>query len=274
MTATPAIAMTIAGSDPSGGAGIQADLKTFTALGVYGASVITALTAQNTMGVTGVMTVPVNFIEAQFEAVARDLNIAAIKTGMLANAETVLAVARLLRHAAPPALVVDPVMVATSGDPLVADDAVSALRTELMPLADIVTPNLPEAGRLLGQLEAQTLSEMRDQAAALLKLGCRAVLLKGGHGQGGEAVDVLAWRGGMTELSKPRIETRNTHGTGCTLAAAITAGLAKGRPLNIAVEEAKDFVWQALRSGAAHKIGGGAGPIDHLYRLRSPKPRS
>jgi hydroxymethylpyrimidine/phosphomethylpyrimidine kinase len=269
MTAVaPPIALTIAGSDPSGGAGIQADLKTFTVFGVYGASVITALTAQNTLGVTGVLKVPADFIAAQFEAVTGDLQVRAVKTGMLADVETVACVSGLLATLRPAHLVVDPVMVATSGDRLIDADAVAAVRHKLIPLADVITPNLPEAAALLGCALARSEDEMRDQASGLLDFGCRAVVLKGGHGEGAEAVDLLATASRVTRLSQPRIETRNTHGTGCTLAAALTAGLAEGRSLEDAVSRAKAFVWQALTSGAVQQIGAGSGPVDHLFSVR------
>ena len=271
-TAVP-IALTIAGSDPSGGAGIQADLKTFTALGVYGASVITALTAQNTRGVTGVHKVPANFITAQFDAVVCDLNVSAIKTGMLSDEETVSVVVRLLSRHKPKYLVVDPVMVATSGDRLLDVAAIAAVRDALIPLADLITPNLPEAAALLGQPLAVTDDEVIAQARALLGLGCRAVLVKGGHGDGTEAVDYLLTGGKLARLVKPRIATGNTHGTGCTLAAAITAGLAKKLALTEAVLDAKHFVWEALQSGASHKIGAGSGPVDHLFRVRKHLPK-
>lgn len=268
MTATtPPIALTIAGSDPSGGAGIQADLKTFTVLGVYGASVITALTAQNTFGVTGVLKVPADFVIAQFVAVTSDLPVAAVKTGMLADVEMVDCVSRLLRQWGPPHLVVDPVMVATSGDRLIDRDAVQAVRDTLIPLADLITPNLPEAAALLEREIAELEEQMRAQAEALLQFGCRAVLLKGGHGSGAEAVDILATAGGITRLSQRRIETSNTHGTGCTLAAAITAGLADGKPLEEAVARAKDFVWMALMAGAAQQVGSGNGPVNHMFSV-------
>ncbi len=264
-----AIALTIAGSDPSGGAGIQADLKTFTALAVYGASVITALTAQNTRGVTGVHKVPTDFIRAQFVAVTSDLKVDAVKTGMLADQQTVDAVAELLAALKPPHLVVDPVMVATSGDRLLEAGAIAAVRTRLIPLASLITPNLPEAAALLETALAVTEGEMMEQARALLKLGSGAVLLKGGHRQGSEAVDYLVTAAASLRISRPRIQTHNTHGTGCTLAAAITAGLALGVPMDEAVRRGKDFVWSALQSGAALKIGGGSGPVDHLHQLRS-----
>ncbi len=263
----PTIALTIAGSDPSGGAGIQADLKTFTAMGVYGASVITALTAQNTLGVTGVHKVPVDFIRAQFSSVMSDLDIGAVKTGMLGDEETVLAVANLLIGNKPRALVVDPVMVATSGDLLLAPDAIAAVRDVLIPLADLITPNMPEAAALLGQPPAQSGQDMMDQAKALLRLGCRAVLLKGGHGAGDEAIDYFATADGVICLRRPRIATRNTHGTGCTLSAAIAAGLARGRMLGDAIGDAKDFVWSALNAGKTLKVGNGNGPVDHLFAV-------
>lgn len=266
---TPAIALTIAGSDPSGGAGLQADLKTFTALGVYGASVVTALTAQNTRGVTGAMAVPPDFIALQMEAVASDLSIGAAKTGMLGDTTTVMAVAAAVRRHAIAPLVVDPVMVATSGDVLLAPDAIDSVRREMLPLAAIITPNLPEAAKLLGAEAARSEAEMEDQARRLLTLGPRAVLIKGGHGQGVEAIDVLVTREGAQRYAKPRIDTRNTHGTGCTLAAAITAYLAKGAPLGDAVAAAKDFLWQALQSGRDMQIGSGNGPVDHLIAIRS-----
>ncbi len=266
--ATPPIALTIAGSDPSGGAGIQADLKTFTVLGVYGASVITALTAQNTVGVTGVFKVPVDFITAQFEAVTADLHVQAVKTGMLADVETVKCVGKLLGLLRPPHLVVDPVMVATSGDRLIDANAVRSVRETLIPLADLITPNLPEAAALLECAVAKTEEQMHAQAKALLSLGCRAVLLTGGHGRGAEAIDILATVTGLTRLSQVRIETRNSHGTGCTLAAAVTAGLAEGRSLTDAVSRAKHFVWSALNSGAMQQIGSGNGPVDHLFSVR------
>ena len=267
MTQSRPIALTIAGSDPSGGAGIQADLKTFTVLGVYGASVITALTAQNTRGVTGVHKVPADFIAAQFAAVSCDLNIAAAKTGMLGDEETVRTVARLIAGAKLKAVVVDPVMVATSGDVLLAPDAIAAVRSLMLPLATLITPNLPEAAKLLDQPVAMTDAEAEHQAQDLLNFGCGAVLLKGGHGEGAQAVDYLVSRAGTIRLSKPRIATRNTHGTGCTLAAAVTAGLALGLTLETAVHRAKDFVWGALGAGADLQIGGGTGPVDHLFAI-------
>ena len=272
MTRSPPIALTIAGSDCSGGAGIQADLKTFSAFGVYGATVITSLTAQNTHGVTGLHKVPASFIAEQFEAVTSDLNVGAAKTGMLGDAETVMCVAELVHRRRLPWLVVDPVMVATSGDPLLTPDAIAVIISKLLPLADLVAPNLAEAGRLLDRPPAATLGEMRTQAMQIRGLGCGAVLLKGGHGTQDEAIDVLVTAGGTIEFSRPRVATRNTHGTGCTLAAAIAAGLAKGLALHAAVESAKDFVWRAIRSGAQLHIGSGNGPVDHLVLHRQVDP--
>ncbi len=266
------IALTIAGSDSSGGAGIQADLKTFSALGVYGASVITALTAQNTTGVSGVFGVPAAFITAQLDAVMSDLAVSAFKTGMLGTRETVETVAvGLRRHPGIP-LVVDPVMVATSGDVLLADDAIDAVRRRLIPLAEVITPNLPEAARLLDLPLACDEVEMARQGRALLAFGPRAVLIKGGHGGGDTSVDLLIDATSVTRLELPRVVTRNTHGTGCTLAAAVAAFRAMGLPLGEAARRAKSFVWQALGAGADVEIGKGHGPVDHLYAIRRAPP--
>jgi hydroxymethylpyrimidine/phosphomethylpyrimidine kinase len=266
------IALTIAGSDSSGGAGIQADLKTFTAFGVYGASVITALTAQNTRGVQAVEAVPPSFVAAQLDSVLSDLDVGAIKTGMLADAAITETVARTL-HAAPPRpLVVDPVMVATSGDVLLQPDAVDAVRKALAPLATLITPNIAEAAVLLDARRAQTEAEMRDQASALLALGCRAVLIKGGHGAGEQAVDVLAGASGVETFASPRVDTSHTHGTGCTLSAAIAALLTRGVTLPDAVRRAKDFVWHGLQAGRTLGVGHGRGPVDHLFAIRRDPP--
>lgn len=264
----PPIALTIAGSDPSGGAGIQADLKTFTALGIYGASVVTALTAQNTRGVIGIHRVPADFIAAQFDAVTSDLDISAAKTGMLGDVETVLTVAGLLSRRKLPHLVVDPVMIATSGDRLLDPNAIAAVRNILIPLATIITPNIPEAAALLDCEPAHCDDDAVDQARRLLALGCGAVLLKGGHASGSAATDVFVTSAIEERLTRLRIDTANTHGTGCTLSAAIAAGLAEGLTLLIAVERAKDFVWDALKSGVQQRIGTGNSPVDHLFRGR------
>lgn len=267
MTITPPIALTIAGSDPSGGAGIQADLKTFTALGVYGASVITALTAQNTRGVTAIAKLEQAFIRAQFEAVAGDLAVGAIKTGMLADAETVATVAGLVGALRGPAVVVDPVMVATSGDILLEPDAIEAVRRKLLPLATVITPNLPEAATLSGMSVAKTEADLMAQGRALLAFGPEAVLIKGGHGDGDDATDYLVTPQSVVTFTRPRVATRNTHGTGCTLSAAIAAGLARSLTLTEAVERAKEFVFQAISSGAELHVGGGNGPVDHLHAI-------
>lgn len=267
-----AIALTIAGSDSSGGAGIQADLKTFHALGVYGASVITALTAQNTQGVRAVEVTSPAFVASQISAVMDDLAVDAIKTGMLATADIVGAVTETLdRYPAKP-LVVDPVMVATSGDVLLAEDAIARIIALLLPRATVITPNLPETARLLATTVADSEAEAVRQGQALLGMGCRAVLVKGGHGKGASAVDLLVTPDGVDRFEQPRIETPHTHGTGCTLSAAIASGLARGCTLREAVADAKAFVWEALRSGVTLGVGKGHGPVDHLTRTRSAQP--
>jgi hydroxymethylpyrimidine/phosphomethylpyrimidine kinase len=280
------VALAIAGSDPSGGAGIQADLKTFTAFGVYGTSVITALTAQNTRGVKGVEVISPAFVKAQLSAVMTDIRINAIKTGMLANADLIVAIQRALMSAPQLPLVLDPVMIATSGQSLLQADAVDALRRLLIPRATLVTPNIPEAARLLDVTAATTVDQMIAQAQALRQLGCKAVLLKGGHGTDDTATDILLIGDTVTRIEKPRIETANTHGTGCTLSAAIAALLALGVPLETACIRAKDYVWQALDNARAQSITRDAGapasplptggkpgsvshgPVDHLYAIR------
>ncbi len=267
------VALTIAGSDSSGGAGIQADLKTFTVLGVYGASVVTALTAQSTRGVSGILAVPPDFVRDQIDAVADDFAIGAVKTGMLNDRETVVAVVNALKHHELRPLVVDPVVVATSGDTLLAPDAVQAMRDELIPHADILTPNLHEAARLLDQPVAKDEAGMLAQARALLRLGCKAVVIKGGHGEGAEAVDLLVEADAVTRLALPRITTRNTHGTGCTFSAAIVANLAQGVPIKQAVSDAKRFVHEALQAGARLALGKGAGPVDVLRAVQKRSQR-
>jgi hydroxymethylpyrimidine/phosphomethylpyrimidine kinase len=262
-----AIALTIAGSDPSGGAGIQADLKTFSALGVYGAAIITALTAQNTLGVKAVEEVPAAFILAQIDSVLADLDVSAAKTGMLGNRATVLVVAKRLRAAKRLSLIVDPVMAATSGDVLLEPAAVAAVRDVLIPGAVLVTPNLHEAARLLGVGEARNEIEMESQGRAIIAFGAEAVLMKGGHGTGADAVDLLVRPMGIERFAMPRIDTPHTHGTGCTLSAAITAMLAAGSELSHAVRVAKEYVWQGLQRGRDLGVGEGHGPIDHLHPI-------
>jgi hydroxymethylpyrimidine/phosphomethylpyrimidine kinase len=260
-----AIAVTIAGSDSSGGAGIQADLKTFAALGVYGASVIAALTAQNTNGVTAIHDVPADFIAAQIDAVFSDLEVGAVKIGMLSQVTAIEAVARgLSRHKATN-IVLDPVMIATSGASLLAASALETLRSELIARALVVTPNLPEAAVLTGALPARNEAEMEAQARQILALGARAVLIKGGHGEGAESVDLLIRQGEVVRLAAPRIATSNTHGSGCTLSSAIAAGLAKGRDLITATQEAKTYVTAAIAAADKLKIGHGHGPLHHFH---------
>lgn len=260
-----AIAVTIAGSDSGGGAGIQADLKTFSALGVYGASVITALTAQNTKGVTAVHDVPADFVTAQIDAVFSDLDVGAVKIGMLSRPETIHAVAAGLERYRQRKIVLDPVMVAASGDPLIADAAVAVLCEVLIPLAMIITPNLPEAARLLEEEPAEGRAEIEAQAQRLLARGAKAVLLKGGHSGGDESADYLLTPLGGRWLTAPRIDTDNTHGTGCTLSSAIAAGLARGRHLEAAVVAAKDYVSAAIAAADRLKIGAGRGPVHHFH---------
>ena len=258
------IAVTIAGSDSSGGAGIQADLKTFAALGVYGASVIAALTAQNTKGVTGIHDVPADFIAQQIDAVFSDLDVGAVKIGMLSQVAAIQAVAQgLSRHKAKN-IVLDPVMVATSGDRLLTSEAVAVLRRDLIPYAIVVTPNLPEAAVLTGASIARNEREMEVQAREILALGARNVLIKGGHSDGAESVDLLIGQGEVVRLSAKRIATKNTHGSGCTLSSAIAAGLARGLDLITAVQEAKAYVTAAIAAADRLTIGHGHGPLNHL----------
>lgn len=261
------IAVTIAGSDSSGGAGIQADLKTFSALGVYGASVITALTAQNTTGVQAVHDVPADFVAAQIDSVFSDLAVQAVKIGMLSRPEVIEAVARGLDSYSLDNVVLDPVMVAASGDPLVADEAVEVLAGVLVPRALLITPNLPEAARLLETALAADEEEMVEQAVALFDLGPRAVLLKGGHGAGEESVDIYYDGDESVRLAGRRIATRNTHGTGCTLSSAIAAGLAHGLDLLRAVGHAKAYVSAAIAHADELAIGTGTGPVHHFHAI-------
>jgi hydroxymethylpyrimidine/phosphomethylpyrimidine kinase len=260
-----AIALTIAGSDSSGGAGIQADLKTFAALGVYGASVITALTAQNTQGVHGIHDVPADFIRAQIDAVFSDLDVAAVKIGMLSQIASIEAVAQGLAAHSARNIVLDPVMVATSGDRLLAPEAVEALRKNLVPRSLVVTPNLPEAAVLVGDSVARNEREMEVQAREILALGARNVLIKGGHGAGDESVDLLIGEGDVLRLSAKRIATTSPHGTGCTLSSAIVAELALGLGLKSAAEDAKEYVTAAIAAARNLHIGHGHGPLHHFH---------
>ncbi|WP_409332963.1 bifunctional hydroxymethylpyrimidine kinase/phosphomethylpyrimidine kinase [Trujillonella humicola] len=265
-----AVALTVAGSDPSGGAGVQADLKTFSALGVYGTAVLTALTAQSTRGVTGVHAVPAAFVGEQLRTLLDDVPVGATKLGMLGTAEVVGEVAAVLAQRRPGPVVCDPVMVATSGDRLVGPEAVAAIRAELLPLTDLITPNVPEAAALLDGPPAGSVDGMVEQARALLDLGPGAVLLKGGHLGGAESVDVLASAEGVVVTRRPRVDTTSTHGTGCTLSSAIAALVARGAGgpgrWEPAVEQARDYLQEALEAGAALGVGSGHGPVHHFAR--------
>jgi len=262
-----AIALTIAGSDSGGGAGIQADLKAMSALGVYGSSVITAITAQNTKAVTDVHEVPVSTIAKQIQAVLDDLSVGAIKIGMLSSAEIIEVVSSELEAVAIP-VVSDPVMVAKSGDRLLRNDALNALKEKLVPLATVLTPNLPEAADLLGQKEAVSTDEMLEQAKALLDLGPKSVLMKGGHARGEICVDLLVGQDGSVErFEAPRLNTKNTHGTGCTLSASVAAGLAKGLGVSDAVRSAHSYLQSAVRAADTLTIGSGQGPVHHFHEV-------
>ncbi len=267
---TPPIALTIAGSNSGGGAGIQADLKTFSALGVYGASVITALTAQNTQGVSAIHDVPAEFVTAQMDAVFSDLAVKAVKIGMVSQPPIIRAIAAGLDRWSVKNVVLDPVMVATSGDALLVPEAVELLRRELMPRALVVTPNLPEAARLLDTAMARTDADIRKQGERILALGAQAVLIKGGHGEGAESVDYLVTREGVERLAAPRVATRNTHGTGCTLSSAIAAGLARGEDLAGSVRQAKAYVSAAIAAAKDFEIGHGHGPVHHFHQWFAP----
>lgn len=264
---TTPIALTIAGSDSSGGAGIQADLKSFAANGVYGASVITALTAQNTQGVSGIHQVPAEFVTAQIDAVFSDLDIGAVKIGMVAHLPVIDAIAAGLKRWSPKHVVLDPVMVATSGDRLLAAEAVDALRKRLIPLASVITPNLPEAAALLDEPVARDQAAIEDQGRRLLTLGCAAVLIKGGHGDSPESTDYLCTASGSIALSAKRVATRNTHGTGCSLSSAVAAGLAKGEDMESAVRNAKAWLTAAIAAADRFSVGHGHGPVHHFHKF-------
>jgi len=274
--AKTAIALTVAGSDSSGGAGIQADLKTFSALGVYGASAITALTAQNTMGVDDLMVVPPEFVLAQMHAVARDLDVGAIKIGMLATDETVDAVATGLDAFPDVPVVLDPVMVASSGDPLIDETAIGLLRERLVPRATVVTPNLDEAAVLLGEPPESREQMLEGRAQRLLALGADVVLLTGGESMAETALDIFADANGIQRIEAPRHATGNTHGTGCTLSSAIAAELAKGESVEKAIKLAKMYVTAAIIAADEIDVGQGAGPVHHFHALwpRAEEERS
>jgi hydroxymethylpyrimidine/phosphomethylpyrimidine kinase len=259
-------ALTIAGSDSSGGAGIQADLKTFAAFGVYGTSAITAITAQNTAGITSVMALSADLVTAQIEAVAGDISIHATKIGMLATSAIVEAVAAAIEELDLPLVVVDPVLVSKRGVRLLDDDGVQGMRVELLPRAFVVTPNLPEAEVLSGKRIASP-DDAREAARRIHGMGARAVIVTGGHGAGDQIVDLLFDGHTFHEFRTPRIDTRNTHGTGCTFASAVAAGLALGTPLADAAAGAQQYVAGAIRHALA--IGHGQGPLDHFWQTRS-----
>ena len=257
------VAMSIAGSDSGGGAGVQADMKTFSALGVYGASTLTAITAQNTVAVTAVHELPVELIAAQIDAVVTDIGVDAVKTGMLSSSAIVETVARELERHGIENLVVDPVMVAKSGDPLLRDEAVESVRTRLLPLAALVTPNVPEAETLAG-LKIESDDDVREAARRIVAMGARTVVVKGGH-RDGPATDLFFDGTEFTEFTSERFDTVNTHGTGCTFASAAAAGLAQGKPLLEAVAQAKEYVTEAIRN--SYPLGRGHGPVHHFYRF-------
>ncbi|MFZ6031197.1 MAG: bifunctional hydroxymethylpyrimidine kinase/phosphomethylpyrimidine kinase [Chloroflexota bacterium] len=265
MKAYPRV-LTIAGSDSGGGAGIQADLKTFSALGCYGMSVITALTAQNTLGVTAIHAAPVGFVIEQMDAVLGDIGVDAVKIGMLHSAEIIHAVAERLRRYRISPIVVDPVMVSKSGDALLQEEGTAALKRQLLPLATVLTPNLPEASVLLGRA-IQGTAACRQACVDLGRLGPKAVLLKGGHLSSPRSPDLLCTpeEVDLLELDAKRIETPNTHGTGCTLSAAVAAFLARGYSIREAVKAAKEYITQALQAGADYTLGHGHGPVHHFF---------
>ena len=261
------VGLTIAGSDSGGGAGIQADIKTFSALGVYATSVITALTAQNTVEVMSVQSVPPQFIRHQMRALASDIRIDAVKIGMLANKQIIAEVATGLRAATWSPIVLDPVIVAQSGARLLADDAIDLLVTELFPLASIITPNIPEAAALLGINETEVAADLQHAARALMNRGASAVLVKGGHAAGKTADDWFVSPTHVKKLSTPRLDTPHTHGSGCTLSSAICAYLAQGDSILGAVEKAKAYVHGAIAAGVDLHIGKGSGPLHHFYGM-------
>ncbi len=273
MNHTP-IALTIAGSDSGGGAGIQADLKAFSALGAYGCSVITALTAQNTIGVQGIFDVTPEFIAAQMDSVFSDIAVKAVKIGMLSQASVIRAVADNLEKYGVELLVVDPVMVATSGDKLLEDDAIKILKEHLIPKATVITPNLPEAAVLLNREVPETVEDMEAMVEPLLELGSRSVLVKGGHLGGDESVDLFHDGQTLHRLISKRVPTKNTHGTGCTLSSAITALLARGEALHDAVRKGKNYIASAIAHADELDIGQGHGPVHHFHALWKPLPRA
>ncbi|CZF78199.1 Hydroxymethylpyrimidine/phosphomethylpyrimidine kinase [Grimontia celer] len=261
------IVLTIAGSDSGGGAGIQADIKAISATGSYACSVITAITAQNTRGVSAIFPIPIEHVAYQLDAVFSDLNVVAVKVGMLADANIIKVVAEKIRHYRPQYLVVDPVMVATSGDLLLKQEAISTLKSELLPLANIITPNLPEGSALTGAEVPQTEQEMSEMIADLRALGAGSVLLKGGHLESDEnSNDLLIFEDHVETFSAKRTQTKNTHGTGCTLSSAIASYLAQGNELSQAVALAKHYISEAISHADELEVGQGHGPVNHFYQ--------
>lgn len=259
-------ALTIAGSDSGGGAGIQADIKSMSANGVFAMSAITAITCQNTCGVTAIHNVPLDIIEKQIDAVMSDIGADGVKTGMLSTAAIISLVARKAREWKMENLVVDPVMVATSGAKLLDDDAIDTLKRELIPLAKVLTPNLPEASALTGRT-ISTLEEMHEAARELVAMGAHSVVVKGGHGDGELSIDLYFDGGQFVELPAHRVDTKNTHGTGCSFASAVCAHLALGEDTVTAVRHAKEYITRAIESAKDWEIGAGSGPVDHFFAL-------
>ena len=267
---TTPIVLTIAGSDSGGGAGIQADIKAISATGSYACSVITAITAQNTQGVSAIFPIPLEHVAAQLDAVFSDIRVSAVKIGMLADADIIQVVADKIRQYQPQHLVLDPVMVATSGDTLLEQSAISTLKNELLGLADLITPNLPEAALLIDRPIPRNEAEMLEMVSGLRQLQARSVLLKGGHlSDSADSVDLLITEDDVVRLSAKRIATQNTHGTGCTLSSAIASYLAQGHLLNEAVSAAKNYLSQAIAQADTLNIGQGHGPVDHFFAQNS-----
>lgn len=266
---TKPIVLTIAGSDSGGGAGIQADIKAISATGSYACSVITALTAQNTLGVSGVLPIDVDFVEQQLDAVFSDLNIDVVKIGMLADSNIIQIIAQKLQQYRPKHIVLDPVMVATSGDPLIEESAIATLKSELLPLATLITPNIPEAAKLIGQQAPQDPKQLNAFFAQLRELNTSAVLVKGGHFFGStESNDYLLYAENQLDvLTAKRVKTNNTHGTGCTLSSAIASFLAQGNELPQAIKRAKAYITKALEHADEIDIGNGHGPVNHFYMI-------
>lgn len=267
----PPISLTIAGSDSGGGAGIQADIKAMSATGSFACSVITALTAQNTLGVSAIQPISSHFVKAQLESIFSDFNVNSVKIGMLSDPETISMIASLLKEYQLKNIVLDPVMVATSGDVLLQRDAISTLVNELVPLADVITPNLYEAQVLLNneiQNTPKTLFELEASAKELLGLGSKSVLLKGGHMDTPQSTDIWVTSNTCEHFEKERVHTQNTHGTGCTLSSAIASYLAQGHEMKKAIDLAKCYISQAIQSAQNYQLGKGSGPVDHFYMLK------